>query len=172
MAKTKQDYADSGVEISKAAIGVGDEVTVLYKGLLAQSGADTVYAHVGYGENWDDKAFIPMERDADVFKTTIKISQPEDLNIAFKDSGDNWDNNSMENYSFKVTKKAAKTAKDVKEEKEPEEQEKTVKKAAVKTAKATETNTATAKKSTAAKSTTAKKTTTTKRATKKAATEE
>jgi len=81
-------------------------VTLYYKGLLAQSGADAIFAHIGYGENWEDKTFIPMQKENDVFKATIKINHADDLNIAFKDSGDNWDNNSWANYSFKVTKKA------------------------------------------------------------------
>ncbi|HHV28839.1 carbohydrate-binding protein [Acetivibrio mesophilus] len=152
MARTKQDYADNGVEISKSTIGVGDEVTLYYKGLLVQSGAETVFAHIGYGENWDDKAFIPMERDDDVFKATIKIDHSDDLNIAFKDSGDNWDNNSWANYSFKVSKKAAKAAKIVSKE------EKTEKKASTKSTKSSETKSAASKKSTATKSASAKKT--------------
>jgi len=65
-------------------------VTLYYKGLLAQSGADAIFAHIGYGENWEDKTFIPMQKENDVFKATIKINHADDLNIAFKDSGDNW----------------------------------------------------------------------------------
>jgi len=99
-------------------VTVGDEVTLYYKGLLAQSGADAIFAHIGYGENWEDKTFIPMQKENDVFKATIKINHADDLNIAFKDSGDNWDNNSWANYSFKVTKKA-KPAKVVTAEEKP-----------------------------------------------------
>ncbi|GAE90699.1 carbohydrate-binding protein [Acetivibrio straminisolvens] len=152
MARTKQVYADNGVEISKTTIGVGDEVTLYYKGLLAQSGAEAVFAHIGYGENWEDKTFIPMERENDVFKATIRIDHADDLNIAFKDNGDNWDNNSWANYSFKVSKKA-KPAKVVGNE------EKTEKKASTKSTKSSETKSAASKKSTSTKSASAKKTT-------------
>ncbi len=110
MAKTKQLYEENGVELSKATISVGDEVTLLYKGLLAQNGADSVYAHIGYGDNWENKEFIPMEKDNDVFRTTIKVNLSDKLNVAFKDSVDNWDNNSLQNYSFDVSKKASKSA--------------------------------------------------------------
>ncbi|HOM01987.1 MAG TPA: carbohydrate-binding protein [Acetivibrio sp.] len=151
MAKTKQVYADNGVEISKTSLGVGDEVTLYYKGLLAQSGADAIFAHIGYGENWEDKTFIPMERENDVFKATIKIDHADDLNIAFKDSGDNWDNNSWANYSFKVSKKA-KPAKIVSNE------EKTEKKTSAKSAKSSTAKSAASKKSTATKSASTKKT--------------
>lgn len=110
MARTKQLYEDSGVELSKATINVGDEVTLLYRGLLARSGADSVYAHIGYGDNWEGKEFIPMEKVEDVFKATIKVNLSDKLNIAFKDGVDNWDNNSQQNYSFNVSAKASKTS--------------------------------------------------------------
>lgn len=110
MAKTKQMYEENGVELSKATISVGDEVTLVYKGLLAQNGADSVYAHIGYGDNWESKEFIPMEKDNDVFKATIKVNLSDKLNVAFKDSVDNWDNNSYQNYSFNVSKKASKSS--------------------------------------------------------------
>ncbi|ADU73792.1 putative carbohydrate-binding protein with starch-binding CBM53 [Acetivibrio thermocellus AD2] len=151
MARTKQVYADNGVELSKTTLTVGDEVTLYYKGLLAQSGADAIFAHIGYGENWEDKTFIPMQKENDVFKATIKINHADDLNIAFKDSGDNWDNNSWANYSFKVTKKA-KPAKVVTAE------EKAEKKAASKSAKSSASKSAASKKSTTTKSASAKKT--------------
>jgi len=154
MARTKQEYANNGVEISKASLGVGDEVTLFYKGLLAQSGAEAVYAHIGYGKEWEDKTFIPMERDNDVFKATIKINHPDDLNVAFKDNGDNWDNNSMANYSFRVSKKVAKTTSKASDS---EKSQKAEKKSSCKTSRSCKS--AASEKSTAAKTSTAKKTT-------------
>jgi len=168
------------VELSKATISVGDEVTLLYSGLLAQNGADSVYAHIGYGDNWEGKEFIPMEKDDDVFKATIKVNLSDKLNVAFKDSVDNWDNNSQQNYSFNISKKASKSASDSGEKKtsakvkatavkadsakdSAEEKTKTTRaKASVKTttksaaSKTAETKTSAAKKTTS-KSTTGKK---------------
>lgn len=166
MARNKQLYADNGVEISKATINVGDEVTLLYSGLLAKSGADSVYAHIGYGENWEDKAFVPMEKVEDVFKATIKVSHPEKLNVAFKDSVDNWDNNSQQNYSFDVTAKASKSS--ASKEKKATAKASSSKSEAVKekaetkakTAKAKSTSAKSATKSTAKKSASDKATTT------------
>ncbi|MDQ2085521.1 carbohydrate-binding protein [Herbivorax sp. ANBcel31] len=146
MARTKQLYAGNGVEVSKSSIRVGDEVTLSYNGLLAQSGAESVYAHIGYGESWEDKKFIPMEKNEDVFETKIKVTHPDSLNVAFKDSSDNWDNNSFSNYSFKVTQKASRTSQ----------------KSSSTEKKATSTKKSTAGKSTAGKTTkktTAKKST-------------
>ena len=86
MARAKQLYEENGVQVSKSSIRVGDEITLSYNGLLVQCGAESVYAHIGYGESWQDKEFIPMERCDDVFKAKIKVTHPDSLN-AFKDSG-------------------------------------------------------------------------------------
>lgn len=148
MARSKQLYEDNGVEISKATISAGDEVTLKYSGLLARNGADMVYAHIGYGDDWQEKAFIPMENDNGVFRTTIKVSAYDSLNIAFKDSGENWDNNSYENYSFKVSRKPEKS-----------ETSKTSRKSATAAGKSTATEKKASAKSTAKKETAEKKAT-------------
>ncbi len=105
MAVKIQNYDANGVAISKSPIYVGDEVTITYDGLLAKSGADKVFAYIGYGEAWEEKGFIPMTYEFDVFKATFKVLAEGNLNIAFKDSAENWDNNSTENYIYKVAKK-------------------------------------------------------------------
>ncbi|HHX18456.1 MAG TPA: carbohydrate-binding protein [Clostridium sp.] len=159
MARTKQLYEGNGVQVSKSSIRVGDEITLSYSGLLVQCGAESVYAHIGYGENWEEKEFIPMEKCDDVFKAKIKVTHPDNLNVAFKDSGDNWDNNSLSNYSFKVSEKATRTS---------QKASSTEKKATSTGKKATSTG----KKATSAKKTTtekAAKKTTTKTTTKKTA---
>lgn len=170
LAKTKQLYEENGVELSKATISVGDEVTLLYSGLLAQNGADSIYAHIGYGDNWEGKDFIPMEKDNDVFRVTIKVNLSDKLNIAFKDSVDNWDNNSLQNYSFDVSKKASKSASDSGEKKTTSRVKATAVKAdsskesadedKPKATKAKATAKATASKTTETKTSVAKKTTT------------
>lgn len=161
MAKTKQMYEENGVEISKTTISVGDEVTLSYKGLLAQSGAETIYAHIGYGDEWEDKEFIPMEKNNDLFRVKISVSHPDKLNIAFKDSVDNWDNNSQQNYSFYVSEHAKKIASAAAKIKSNVKKADTENSAETKTksAKAKQTATKTVKaadKSTASKSTAAK----------------
>ena len=105
MSLNSQPYAENGVFISNSSLSVGEEVAITYEGLLAKSGADQIFLHIGYGEEWLDKTFIPMERENGVFKGTFKIALPDDLNISFKDSANNWDNNSSMNYSFKITGK-------------------------------------------------------------------
>ncbi len=113
MGANKTHYTDNGIMISKAALKVGDTVSVTYNGLLPNSGADSVTMHIGYGDNWENKEFIPMEYDNGIFKASLVVGNAGSLNIAFKDSAENWDNNSGNNYTFKVTKpRAAKTEKE------------------------------------------------------------
>lgn len=107
MIKNLQTYSENGVTISKEKIIVGDTIILTYDGLLAKSGADVIVAHIGYGDSWDEKAYIPMDAVDGVFKVTFKVKQLNDLNITFKDGADNWDNNSMNNYTFEVSEKAA-----------------------------------------------------------------
>lgn len=175
LARSKQLYADNGVELSKSTISVGDEVTLFYSGLLAKCGADSVYAHIGYGDNWEDKSFIPMEKVEDVFRATIKVSHPEKLNIAFKDSIDNWDNNSQQNYTFNVSTKASKSSASKEKKASAKVKASSTKSEAVKEASETKTKTAKAKsassksttKSTAKKTSSDKTSTTKKSAAKK-----
>lgn len=128
MSSKIQPYAENGILVSKTSITVGDDITLSYDGLLADSGADKIFAYVGYGGNWEEKGFIPMENEGGVFKAAFKILLPGVLNISFKDSADNWDNNSLNNYTFTVGAKKAKATTKTDEEKKTE-----VKKTAVKT---------------------------------------
>lgn len=105
MALNLQIYSGNGVSISKENIRVGDTVTLTYEGLLVKSGADVIVAHIGYGQLWDEKAFIPMVSANGSFKVSFIVSQLNDLHISFKDGADNWDNNSTNNYTFKVLDK-------------------------------------------------------------------
>jgi hypothetical protein len=109
MRTIKQPFAENGIIVSKASIKAGDEIALSYSGLLAQNGADELYVHVGYGEAWEEKEFIPMEHQDGAFHAGIRVKQAGTLNVAFKDSAENWDNNSAQNYSFLVTKKSTTT---------------------------------------------------------------
>ena len=99
------NYESNGVFLSKKMIREGSELEIRYNGLLAKSGAHEVLAHLGYNENWEYLNDISMETDGDGFKTIIKVETPGVLNISFRDNANNWDNNSGNNYSFKVYNK-------------------------------------------------------------------
>ena len=104
MNSNEQPYSHNGVLLLNPKIYVEDKIALLYRGLLVESGADRIYAYVGYGEEWTEE-FIEMEHIQNEFKTNIDAKAPGILNICFKDSADNWDNNSGLNYTFNVMQK-------------------------------------------------------------------
>lgn len=95
-------YYENGVIIAPNVIAEGDTATVIYKGILRNSGADAVYLHVGYGDNWRSTRDIQMNRTNDGFEARLPVTEYDRLNLAFKDSAGNWDNNSGRNYRFDV----------------------------------------------------------------------
>lgn len=105
-------YNENGVILSRKTLHCGDKVNVVYEGLLAQAGADRIYLHLGYGEKWENSRYIPMEREAGNFSVDIEVQEGKSLSLCFKDAADNWDNNSGENYVFKITKKPEKKVKE------------------------------------------------------------
>lgn len=96
-------FITNGITITPANPAPGDSVRVVYDGLLAQSGASDVLAHVGFGSSWENSFDYRMVKTTTGFEATVQLpSQSNTLNIAFKDCADNWDNNSGRNYSFEI----------------------------------------------------------------------
>ena len=95
-------YIPNGVIMTPNVVAEGDKATIKYKGLLYNSGADAVYMHMGHGMTWDKKTDVKMAKTLDGFEAEVPITSREKLNLAFKDSASNWDNNSGSNYSFQV----------------------------------------------------------------------
>lgn len=94
-----QRYQTNGVSLSK----VSDHTIALkYDGLLAKSGAEDVYSVVGYGSNnsWENVQTIRMNRFGNSFHADVPAMHGMNINVAFKDSAENWDNNSGMNYTF------------------------------------------------------------------------
>lgn len=95
-------YYKNGVIVTPNVVADGDKATITYKGILYNSGADTIYMRAGYGDNWNNATDIQMSRTADGFEAKLPITSHDKLNMVFKDSANNWDNNSGRNYSFEV----------------------------------------------------------------------
>lgn len=102
---SKKSFEENGLMLSKKTIYDGDKIKISYNGLLAQSGASNIYLHFGFGDKWDDSSLIQMEPEDGAFTAAVEITGEESLEICFKDSADNWDNNSGQNYVFKIYKK-------------------------------------------------------------------
>ncbi|GAB6098912.1 hypothetical protein JCM16358_07910 [Halanaerocella petrolearia] len=94
------------VNLDPSPIYSGDTVTISYKGLLAKSGADQVYLHCGTstGDNqWQNVNDIKMDKSDDGYwRAQTKVPTGNNLNFCFKDSANNWDNNSGHNWSQKI----------------------------------------------------------------------
>lgn len=109
----KNSYEDNGVILSKKILYSGDKVKLSYTGLLAQSGAQSVFLHVGFGDKWECSSLIPMRLEQGIFSAEVEILESKSFGVCFKDSAENWDNNSGENYVFKVSARSAKKEKNV-----------------------------------------------------------
>lgn len=93
-----------GVAVDPTPITLGEEITILYYGLLQQSGAEEVYLHCGYGDadHWEDVQDIRMEKTDRGFAKKLKITKPSRFNFCFRDNAYNWDNNNGLNWSYEV----------------------------------------------------------------------
>ncbi|MGE5405578.1 MAG: carbohydrate-binding protein [Candidatus Saccharibacteria bacterium] len=93
-----------GVSIDPVAPATNDNCHLTYNGLLAKSGADKVYAHVGYGnpQKWFGIKEYEMKKHGESFVTEFRIEATDTLHICFRDSINNWDNNSGKNWSTPV----------------------------------------------------------------------
>ncbi len=97
------DYPQ-GVVVDPTPITAGEEITVLYYGLLARSGADQVFMRVGYGDagDWRDVKDLKMSRTGWGWVKTLEMPDDSRFNFCFRDSADNWDNNNGMNWSFEI----------------------------------------------------------------------
>lgn len=95
-----------GVFVSPLPITKGDKVTLKYNGLLSRAGATQVFAHIGYGtKDWIGVQDIPMTKEPDgTWTVDIQIAKDQisPLNVCFRDSAHNWDNNYGNNWSFQL----------------------------------------------------------------------
>jgi len=93
-----------GVVVDLVPITAGEEITIFYNGLLHDSGADQVWLHVGYGDagNWRNVNDYRMEYTDYGWVKKLKVENEKRLNICFKDSANNWDNNNGLNWSFEI----------------------------------------------------------------------
>lgn len=89
-----------GVEVRPAAYA--NEVTICYNGLLSRSGADQVYLHCGFGDphHWANTSTQKMDRTPRGWEKTIRMMENK-ASFCFKDSANNWDNNSGYNWMIR-----------------------------------------------------------------------
>ena len=81
----------------------GNKVSVLYDGLLVHSGAKKIVIHAGFGDlnNWKDVLEVEMNKSQTGFEAFIEMKDKQ-LNFCFKDNISNWDNNSGNNWVYRI----------------------------------------------------------------------
>ena len=79
-------------------------VRISYTGKFFQDGCEKVYAHYGFGNEWNNINEIEMEKTELGFQSEIELSEGETFNLVFKNENNEWDNNEGQNYVFPLEK--------------------------------------------------------------------
>ena len=80
------------------------KIKISYTGKLFQDNAEEVYIHYGFGLLWENVKDVKMEKTELGFQAEIELVEAETFNFCFKDSNNNWDNNTNQNYIFPIEK--------------------------------------------------------------------
>ena len=93
-----------GVVVDPTPITPGEEITVLYDGLLDAGGATQVFLHVGFGhaKQWHNAHDLRMSRTGWGWVKTMPMPDDTRFNFCFHDGAGNWDNNNGVNWSFEI----------------------------------------------------------------------
>ena len=95
---------EKNVKLEPEPDSTADKIKINYSGLLAESGAEEVYLHAGIGNqhDWEATRDIVMqpEETENIWSAELEVNQADAVNFCFKDSADNWDNNSGHNWSY------------------------------------------------------------------------
>ena len=82
----------------------GNKIKISYVGYLFQNGSEEVYLHYGFGINWDNVSEVKMEITELGFQCEIDIISSDTLNLCFRNSLGEWDNNFGQNFYFPIEK--------------------------------------------------------------------
>lgn len=102
-----EDYQlgpNDGVRVDPMPITKESDITIAYDGLLAKSGAGTVFLHVGSGPGeWKNVTDLPMEQNqSGEWTASVHADEGGTLEFCFHDGHGHWDNNSGVNWSVTV----------------------------------------------------------------------
>ncbi|KJS22014.1 MAG: hypothetical protein VR72_07965 [Clostridiaceae bacterium BRH_c20a] len=93
--------AAEGISIEPDIPKIGEEVRISYDGLLADSGAEQIYLHIGNENNWHDLEDIPMIKSSNRWVCDF-VPEFSEVNFCFHDNANNWDNNNGANWSLRI----------------------------------------------------------------------
>ena len=80
------------------------KVKISYTGKLFDESNDAVYIHYGYGLQWDNVSEVEMIKTELGYQAEIQLLSSDCLNLCFRNSNNEWDNNDGQNYSFPIEK--------------------------------------------------------------------
>ena len=80
------------------------KVKISYTGKLFEENSKNVYLHYGYGINWDNLSDVEITKSELGYQAEIELMSSDSLNLCFRNSNNEWDNNNGQNYTFKIEK--------------------------------------------------------------------
>ena len=80
------------------------KVKISYTGKLFEENSKNVYLHYGYGINWDNISDVEMTKSELGYQAEIELMNSDSLNLCFRNSNNEWDNNENANYIFPIEK--------------------------------------------------------------------
>ena len=83
------------------------KVKISYTGNLFQDNqndSEEVFVHYGFGNSWENLNELKMEKSDLGFQAEIELISSDTLNLCFRNSKNEWDNNNGQNYIFPIEK--------------------------------------------------------------------
>ena len=80
----------------------GSKVKISYTGYLFENKSESVFVHYGFGSQWENLSEVQMQKTDLGFQAEIELQSAEDLNLCFRNSNNEWDNNDCKNYVFEI----------------------------------------------------------------------
>jgi len=97
------DTEENDIFVELPEVKKGEKTTVHYNGILNNSGAERVYLHYGF-DGWNNTSTIPMKKTHEgCYSMEIDVKGKDEVNFCFKDSANNWDNNSGSDWKVGIT---------------------------------------------------------------------
>lgn len=96
---------ENGIEVEPVPLTAGETVRIGYGGFLAQSGANQIFLHAGYGsadDYWRDVRDIPMQRADGGWEASFPVHDASRLHFCFRDQSGRWDNNNGQNWHLEI----------------------------------------------------------------------
>lgn len=80
------------------------KIKISYTGKLFEDNSEEVFLHYGYNSQWDNVSEIEMVKTELGFQAEIELLSADSLNLCFRNSNNEWDNNDNQNYIFPIEK--------------------------------------------------------------------